>query len=64
MPIVVLHQSFKPERLKMAERDGSGMLGILVGAMLVILIGAAAFVWHEKQQDDDATLVIKLPGAD
>ena len=48
----------------MAERDGSGMLGILVGAMLVILIGAAAFVWHEKQQDDDATLVIKLPGAD
>jgi hypothetical protein len=48
----------------MAESNGSGMLGILVGAMLVILIGAAAFMWHEKQQDNDATLVIKLPGAD
>jgi hypothetical protein len=48
----------------MAERNGSGLLGVLVGAMVVILVGVAALVWHERQDDDDVSFVIKLPGAD
>jgi hypothetical protein len=48
----------------MAERNGSGVLGVLVGAMLAILIGAAVLYATGKLEDDGPSLVIKLPGAD
>jgi len=48
----------------MAERDGSGLLGVLVGAMIVILIGVGFLVANDKFDDDENSLVIKLPGAD
>ena len=48
----------------MAERNGSGLLGVLVGALLVILVGAAFLIANENADDDEASFVIKLPGAD
>ena len=32
----------------MAERNGSGLMGVLVGALLVILVGAAFLIVNEK----------------
>ncbi|HVR65599.1 MAG TPA: hypothetical protein VMT98_03115 [Verrucomicrobiae bacterium] len=48
----------------MAERNGSALLGVLVGALLVVLVGAAFLIANEKSHEDEATFVIKLPGAD
>ncbi len=48
----------------MAERNGSAFLGVLVGALLVVLIGAAFFIANEKSDDDEVSFVIKLPGSD
>ncbi len=48
----------------MAERNGSGLMGVLVGALLVILVGAAFLIVNDKSDEDEASFVIKLPGAD
>ena len=41
----------------------SGILGVLVGVMLVIFIGAAVLVYTGKIGSNSSTFTIKMPSA-
>lgn len=43
--------------------DGSGILGVIVGAMLVIFVAAAVLVGTGKMGGGGQTFTIKLPDA-
>ena len=48
----------------MADGGGSsGILGVLVGVMLVIFVGAAVLMATGKLGNSGPTLTIKMPGA-
>ncbi|MGI8527621.1 MAG: hypothetical protein ACR2K5_15905 [Pseudolabrys sp.] len=48
----------------MADGGGgaSGVLGVLVGAMLVIFVGAAVLMASGKMGGSGSSLTIKMPG--
>ena len=49
----------------MADSGGSGALGVLVGAILVVFIGAAVLMatGNLGQRSSGPSLTIKMPGA-
>lgn len=49
----------------MADESGSSFLGVIVGAMLVVFIGAAVLMGTGAlgQRNSGPSLTIKMPGA-